>query len=146
MDKKNYDDTEIEEQELHYHKKTLFQQMTYIRYMINIWLYIDIHIHDYIQMITYIYYIYIYIYNIILLLSSFYNVANFFPNFNIFIKKIFMVYPQIHTFSFIKVFSMIIYRKDFDKSKCMYFWIKDENFFDKYIEICERVSHIIKRK
>ena len=140
MDKKNYDDTEIEEQELHYHKKTLFQQMTYIRYMINIWLYIDIHIHDYIQMITYIYYIYIYIYIYI------YNVANFFPNFNIFIKKIFMVYPQIHTFSFIKVFSMIIYRKDFDKSKCMYFWIKDENFFDKYIEICERVSHIIKRK
>ena len=58
-----------------------------------------------------------------------------------------MVYPKIHTFSFIKVFSMIIYRKDFDKTKCMYFWIKDEFFFDKYIEICQRVSrHIIKRK
>ena len=25
-----------------------------------------------------------------------------------------------------------IYKKDFDKTKFMHFWIKDENFFDKY--------------
>ena len=41
---------------------------------------------------------------------------------------------------------MSIYRRDFDKTKCMYFLIKDEIFFDKYYEIWEKVSNIIKRK
>ena len=38
---------------------------------------------------------------------------------------------------------MIIYRRDFDKTKYMYFLIKDEKLFDKYIEIWENVSTII---
>ena len=41
---------------------------------------------------------------------------------------------------------MSIYRRDFDKTKCMYFLIKDEIFFDKYYEIWEKVSNIIKTK
>ena len=40
---------------------------------------------------------------------------------------------------------MIIYRRDFDKTKCMYFLIKDENLFDEYNEIWEKVSNIIKK-
>ena len=79
-------------------------------------------------------------YGISLLLFSFYNVANSFTNFNIFITKIFIFYPKIHTFSFIKIFSIYNHRKDFDKTKCMYFWIKDEYFFDKYIEIWEMLA------
>ena len=79
-------------------------------------------------------------YGISLLLFSFYNVANSFTNFNIFITKIFIFYPKIHTFSFIKIFSIYNHRKDSDKTKCMYFWIKDENFFDKYIEIWEKLA------
>ena len=31
------------------------------------------------------------------------------------------------------------------KTKCMYFMIKDENFFDKYIKIWEKVNNIIKK-
>ena len=27
---------------------------------------------------------------------------------------------------------MSIYKRDFDETKCMYFLIKHENFFDKY--------------
>ena len=41
---------------------------------------------------------------------------------------------------------MSVYKKDFDKTKCMYFVIKDESFFDKYNEIWEKVSNIIKKK
>ena len=41
---------------------------------------------------------------------------------------------------------MSIYRRDFDKTKCMYFLINDENFFAKYNEIWEKVSNIIKKK
>ena len=40
---------------------------------------------------------------------------------------------------------MSIYNRYFDKTKCIYFMIKYENFFDKYIKICERVSNIIKK-
>ena len=40
---------------------------------------------------------------------------------------------------------MIIYRRDFDKTKCTYFLIKDENLFDEYNEIWEKVSNIIKK-
>ena len=38
-----------------------------------------------------------------------------------------------------------IYERDFDKSKCMYFLINDENFFDKYNEIWVKVSNIVKQ-
>ena len=41
---------------------------------------------------------------------------------------------------------MSIYKRYFDKTKCMYFMIKDENFFDKYINILEKVSNIIIKK
>ena len=40
---------------------------------------------------------------------------------------------------------MSIYGRDCDKTKCMYFLIKDENIFDKYSEIQEKVSNIIKK-
>ena len=35
-----------------------------------------------------------------------------------------------------------IYRKDFDESKCMYFFIIDEKFFNKYNGIWEKISNI----
>ena len=41
---------------------------------------------------------------------------------------------------------MSIYKRYFDKTKCMYFMIKDEKFFDKYMKIWEKVSNIIKNK
>ena len=41
---------------------------------------------------------------------------------------------------------MSVYKRYFDKTKCMYFMIKDENFFDKYINILEKVSNIIIKK
>ena len=41
---------------------------------------------------------------------------------------------------------MSIYKRNFDKTKCMYFLIKDEKCFDKYIEIWEKVSNIIKKE
>ena len=39
-----------------------------------------------------------------------------------------------------------IYKRHFDKNKCMYFMIKDKNNFYKYIIIVERVSDIMKKK
>ena len=39
---------------------------------------------------------------------------------------------------------MSIYQGYSDKTKCMYFMIKDENFFDKYMTIWEKVSNITK--
>ena len=39
---------------------------------------------------------------------------------------------------------MSIYNRYFDKTKCMYFMIKDKKFFDKHLKIWERVSNIIK--
>ena len=38
-----------------------------------------------------------------------------------------------------------IYERYSDKTKCMYFMIKDENFFDKYMTIWEKVSNITKK-
>ena len=40
---------------------------------------------------------------------------------------------------------MSIYKKYFDKTKCMYFMIKDEKIFDKYMKILEKVSKIRKK-
>ena len=39
---------------------------------------------------------------------------------------------------------MSIYKRYSDKTKCMYFVIKDETFFDKYMTIWENVSNIFK--
>ena len=38
------------------------------------------------------------------------------------------------------------YKRYSDKTKCIYFMIKDEKTFDKYMKIWEKVSHIIKEK
>ena len=37
---------------------------------------------------------------------------------------------------------MSIYKRYSDKAKCMYFMIKDENSFDKYMTILEKVTNI----
>ena len=41
---------------------------------------------------------------------------------------------------------MSIYRRSFDKTKCMYLLIKEEKVFDKYNETWEKVSNIIKKE
>ena len=41
---------------------------------------------------------------------------------------------------------MSAYRKDFDKTKYMYFLIKDEKLLEKYNEIWKKVSNIIKKE
>ena len=41
---------------------------------------------------------------------------------------------------------MNIYKRYSDTTKCMYFMIKDEKKFDKFITILEKVSNIIKKK
>ena len=41
---------------------------------------------------------------------------------------------------------MSIYKRYSDKTKCMYFMIKGEKNFDKYVTILEKVSNIIKKK
>ena len=48
--------------------------------------------------------------------------------------------------------SIYIYKRYFDKTKCMYFLRKDERIFDKYLgkkkfylKIWEKVSNIIKK-
>ena len=51
------------------------------------------------------------------------------------IRSLFLFYPK-----------MSINKKDFDKTICMYFLKKDENFFYKYNEIWEKVSNIVKKK
>ena len=40
---------------------------------------------------------------------------------------------------------MSIYKRYSDKNKCLYSMIKDDNIFDKYMIILEKVSNIIKR-
>ena len=40
---------------------------------------------------------------------------------------------------------MSIYKRCSDKTKCMYFLIKDEKMFDKYMTISKKVNNIIKR-
>ena len=42
--------------------------------------------------------------------------------------------------------SFFIYKRYSDKTKCMYFMIKDEKMFDKYITIWEKVSNVIKKE
>ena len=37
---------------------------------------------------------------------------------------------------------MSIYKRYSDKTKCMYFMIKDKTIFDKYVAIWEKVSSI----
>ena len=41
---------------------------------------------------------------------------------------------------------MSAYRRGFDKTKCMYFLIKDEKLLEKYNEIWKKVSNIIKKE
>ena len=41
---------------------------------------------------------------------------------------------------------MSIYERYFDKTKSMYFTIKDEKLFDKYMKITEKGSNMIKNK
>ena len=41
---------------------------------------------------------------------------------------------------------MSAYRRDFDKTKCMSFFIKDETFLEKYNEIWKKVSNITKKE
>ena len=41
---------------------------------------------------------------------------------------------------------MSIYERYFDKTKYMYFTIKDEKLFDKYMKITENGSNMIKNK
>ena len=38
------------------------------------------------------------------------------------------------------------YRKDFDKTKCMSFLIKDEKLLEKHNEIWKKVSNIIQKE
>ena len=38
-----------------------------------------------------------------------------------------------------------MYKRYSDKTKCMYFMIKDEKVFDKYMTIWEKVSNVIKK-
>ena len=40
---------------------------------------------------------------------------------------------------------MSIYKRYSEKTKCVYFMIKDEENFDKYMTIWEKVSNIIKK-
>ena len=40
---------------------------------------------------------------------------------------------------------MCAYRRDFDKTKCMPFLIKDKKLLEKYNEIWKKVSNIIKK-
>ena len=40
---------------------------------------------------------------------------------------------------------MSIYKRYSDKTKCMYFIVKDKKNFDKYVTIWENVCHIIKK-
>ena len=37
-------------------------------------------------------------------------------------------------------------RKDFDKTKCVSFLIKDDKLLEKYNKICEKVSNAIKKE
>ena len=40
---------------------------------------------------------------------------------------------------------MSIYKRYSDNTKCIFFMIKDENFFDKYMAILEKFSNTIKK-
>ena len=40
---------------------------------------------------------------------------------------------------------MSIYKRYSDKTKCMYFMIKNEKFIDKFMTIWEKVHNVIKK-
>ena len=40
--------------------------------------------------------------------------------------------------------NMIIYQRNFDENRRIYFLIKEEKVFVKYMDISEKVKHIIK--
>ena len=60
--------------------------------------------------------------------------------------KYFIVYKDNKKIRPLRKFfpEMSIYKRYSDKTKCMYFVIKDETFFDKYMTIWENVSNIFK--
>ena len=41
---------------------------------------------------------------------------------------------------------MSIYKRYFNKTECIYFMIKNEKTFDKFMNIWEKISNIIKSK
>ena len=41
---------------------------------------------------------------------------------------------------------MSIHKRYSDKTKCMYFMIKDEKYFDKCMTIWNKVSYLIKKR
>ena len=41
---------------------------------------------------------------------------------------------------------MIIYKRNFDQNRCIYFLIKEENCFFKFMRILEKVCNITKNK
>ena len=41
---------------------------------------------------------------------------------------------------------MIIYKRNFDENRRIYFLIKEQKVFNKYMEILEKVRNIIKKK
>ena len=41
---------------------------------------------------------------------------------------------------------MIIYKRNFDENRHIYFFIKQEKVFIKYVEIFEKIRKIIKKK
>ena len=46
---------------------------------------------------------------------------------------------------FILLTKIIAYKRDFNKTKCMSFLIKDDELLEKYNKICEKVSNNIKK-
>ena len=50
------------------------------------------------------------------------------------IRPLFIFFPKVSA-----------YKIDFDETEFMYFMIKEEKVFDKYMEIWEKVSNIIKK-
>ena len=54
---------------------------------------------------------------------------------------------MLKSWPFIHILSKIsAYRRDFDKTKCISFLIKDEKLLEKYNEIWKNVSNIIKKE
>ena len=62
--------------------------------------------------------------------------------------KYFIGYKNVKAIRPLSIFlpKMSIYRRDFNKTKCMSFLIKDENTLEKYDEISEKVSNITSKK
>ena len=62
--------------------------------------------------------------------------------------KYFIVYKDAKKFRPLCMFlpKMSIYRRDFDKTKCVSLLIKNEKLLEKYSEIWKKVSNIIKKE